>query len=396
MLLRAALIVALLASLLLAGCNGARETDEIAWVISMGIDRAADGDLLVTYRTAVPQALAAGDGGGAGKESSTVETVKAASLPEARNILNASLSRRVSLLHVTAIVLSEEVARAGVQDVVAPILRFREFRGPVFLLVVRGGVKMDELFKANKPEIETIVSRWVHNYMRHHDEVGYFLPFTLHDFYLRLKAGSGAPLAVAYGLNPQAGYQPGAAVQPGGRAASFLPGGLPRRGGNPTELAGTAVFKEDKLVGFLDTDPLEPRRSVSLTFRNGRAPKYTVDITGGRPVVTIDVLLEGEIIAVPSGINYEAPDYLRLVEKQLSDNIQEQILSMLARAQGWGADVADIGYHIRPKFATVPEMRGYGWDRRYSQAIINVVVSAEIRRTGLFRKTAPIRRGGGG
>lgn len=413
MLIHRAIIIILAACLLLAGCNGARETDEVAWVVTIGVDRAADGELLVTYRIAVPQA-AGGDGGGGGdkKEPSVIITVKAPTLAETRNILNAAISREVSLTHVTAIILSEKLARSGVQDLIGPLLRFREFRGPIFLIVARG-VDVDELFRANKPEIESLVSRWVHNYMHHFDDTAYYLPLNLHEFYIRLKETSGgAPLAVGYGLNPLTGRQPARAVQPGDNVKTYLAGDLPRQGGNPTEFAGTAVFREDKLAGFLDTaetralailldkftsgflvvtDPLEPKRKINISLRNGRAPKFTFDLSE-RPAVNIDVLLEGEITAIPSGINYEKKEYLTLLEKQISDAVQEQILNMLVRTQGWGTDVVDFGYHIRPKFWTLREMWDYGWPQRFSQASFNVVVNTELRRSGLLRKTTPIRR----
>ena len=136
--MRFAVGILLIAGILTAGCsgNGARETDEIAWVISMGIDRAEDQDLLVTYRIAIPAAQAAGSEGGGEKESSTLVTVKAATLAEARNLLNAATSRAVNLSQVSAIVISEELARHGIEDLLGPLLRFREFRGTIFLLVL--------------------------------------------------------------------------------------------------------------------------------------------------------------------------------------------------------------------------------------------------------------------
>ncbi len=411
--MRTALILILLACLLTAGCNGAKETDEVAWVVSIGIDRAGDGDLLVTYRMANTAVLAAGDSGGAaGKEPSTVMTVKAPSLAEARNLLNASISRNVSLTHITAFVIGEDLARAGVEDLISPLLRFREFRGSTFLIVVHGA-KVSDIFKANKPPIETLISRWVQNYMRSYDEASYFLPLTLHQFYTRLKASSGAPLAVSYGLNPSTASDRSAADQPNSKVNTYLPGALPRQGGNPTEFAGTAVFKEDKLVGFLDTgetralailldkfpqgfvtvtDPLAPQSQINVRLRNGRAPKIAVDIGGDRPVVSIDVFLEGDITAIPSGIAYEQEEFLHLLETQISNTINEQILNMLVRTQGWDADVADFGYYIRPKFLTRADMWQYGWEKRFPQAAFNIVVNTELRRTGLLRKTREIRR----
>ncbi len=412
---KALALLLLLACLLAAGCNGAKETDEIAWVVTMGIDRAADGDLLVTYRVAVPTALAGGGGDagpGAGKKTSTIVTVKAPSLAEARNLLNTSLSRSVSLTQVTAIFLGENLARAGVQDILAPLIRYREFRGPTFLAVVRGG-KVSDVFEANKPTLDALVSRWVNNYMRNYDEVSYYLPLTLHGFYTRLKSSSGAPLAVGYGTNPLTAGDRNTASQPYGKVKTYLPGDLPRQGGNPAEFAGTAVFRGARLAGYLDTgetralailldkfpyglivvpDPLLPGSQINIAIRNGRSPRISVDTAADPPVITIDVFLEGETTGIPSGIAYEQKEYLPLLEQQISATIHEQILNMLVRTQGWGCDVADFGYHARPNFLTLDAMWQYRWPEKFLRADFAITVNTEIRRNDLLRKTQQIRK----
>ncbi len=400
--------------LLTTGCsvNGARETDEVAWVVSMGVDRADDGDIVVGYRLALPAALAASEGGGAGdKETTAILAVKAPTLAEARNILNTSVSRAVNLSQVTAIAIGEDLARHGVQNLLGPLLRFREFRGTVFIIVCRG--KALDALKANKPQIETLISRYIHNSVSSHGESSYYIPVSLHEFYTRLKSTSGAPLAVGYGVNPLSGEGQAVRTEPGRKTKTYLPGGLPREGGNPVEFSGMAVFKEDKMKGFFDTgetrvlsillnrfegsyfsvpDPLAPKYQVTLNLRNGRAPKITVDISGEKPVIHLDVLIEGEMTGNPSGISYEQPEYLQLLEAEIANLLQQQLADMLARAQEWEADVADFGYYIRPKFLTMSELKAYQWDKRFPQATITIKVKAEIRRTGLIRKTVEIRR----
>lgn len=411
--MRFLLVMLLILILLTTGCsvNGARETDEVAWVITMSVDRADDGDIVVGYRLALPAVLAAGEGVSGDKETSSIVTVKAPTLAEARNILNASASRAVNLSQVTAIAIGEDLARHGVQNLLGPLMRFREFRGTVFILVCPG--KALDTIKANKPRIETLISRYIHNSVSSYGESSFYVPFSLHEFYTRLKTASGAPLAVGYGLNPLSGEGRAVRTEPGRKTKTYLPGGLPREGGNPVEFSGMAVFKEDKMVGFFDTgetralsillnkfkgsyfsipDPLAPKYQVTLNLRNGRAPKITVDISGEKPVIRLDVLIEGEMTGNPSGISYEQPEYLQLLEAEIANQLQQQLADMLARAQEWKADVADFGYYIRPKFLTMSELKAYNWDKQFPQATITIKVKAEIRRTGLIRKTVEIRR----
>ncbi len=61
---RLSLAGVLLVSSLLTGCNGGYETDEVAWATNIGVDKAADGDLLVSYRIAKPSMAPGAEVGG--------------------------------------------------------------------------------------------------------------------------------------------------------------------------------------------------------------------------------------------------------------------------------------------------------------------------------------------
>ena len=403
----------LILCLLLTGCNGAMETDEVAWVISLGIDKADDGELLLTYRIAKPRANAGTSGEGdsdSGKKNSTLITIKAATLAEGRNLLNVALSIAVSMTHTTAIVIGERLAEAGVQEIIAPLFRFREYRDSTFLVVARGK-SVEEIMQENKPDLETLVAKWVETYMYTYKESSYYLPLNLQEFYTKLKSGSGAPLAVGYGYNPVDNRGKSNGKIAGALREKYLPCDIPRKGRNSSEFAGTAVFKEGKLAGYLDNeetralsilrgdfytsyisvqDPIEPAVSIGVNFRIKKS-KINVNIARSNPIIYVDVVLEGEITGISSGIMYEQKEYEGFLENQVS-NANSQIMNMLFKSQTWGTDVADFGYYIRPKFYTLEEMYSYEWDKRFRTAEFQVNVQTKIRRTGLMRKTSPIRR----
>lgn len=61
-------------------------------------------------------------------------TVKAPTLAEGKNLLNTVLPRAVSMTHTTAIVIGEKLAKAGMQEIIGSLFRFREYRGSIFWL----------------------------------------------------------------------------------------------------------------------------------------------------------------------------------------------------------------------------------------------------------------------
>lgn len=406
-----ALIITL--SFCLTGCNGARETDEIGYVVGIGLDKATeDGMLNITYQFAVPRALGSSEGGGKGDETVSTITLTAPSLAEARNLITTTMARSPNLSHNKVFIIGEDLARQGVAEILAPVQRFREFRGSMYVMIVNNGTAqgfMEDL----KPSIELLPSKYIETSMLTNEESGYYPQSFLHDFYTRIKEGSGAPYAALISLNSMRGKdKPEGSRAPGEKAKEYTAGNIPMFSkGTPTNVAGTAIFKQDKMVGTLTTeetrmfsilrgklshgflvlsDPIVPKKNVHVSLRLGRSPKIQTSLLDGHATIKVDVILEGEISAIASGINYEKDEYRRQLEDHVSTIVQQEIIKMLSKTQRLGSDVVGFGYHFRPLFTTYQEWLEISWDDMYSQADIFVEVSTRFRRGGLMRLTAPL------
>lgn len=422
--MRRVILIALLilSALLASGCFGARETDEIAYVLAIGFDKSKNvaGKFDVTYQIAVPRAIA-GEGA-KGEDVSIVVTVTAESLAESRSMLNSIVARNPNLGHVKVMVIGESLARQGLGEVIGPLTRVREYRDSVFVIVVNGDTAQNFL-KKNHPKIDIVPSRYFETMLLTADETSYFLKANFHEFYNSMKSGSAAPFATLGGINPGDGFgQVDEEHKPPAKADRYKAGNMPLSSGdikgsetaNPVEFVGTAVFHGDKMVGTLNNaetqmaailradfargifgvdDPLEPKKAALVNLRLGRKPKLKADIIDGKAYIKADIFLEGEIATLPSGINYESEEYRPLLEEQLSQMIQQATLDMLRKTQAMKSDIVGFGYVARGSFSTYDEYKKIRWDDLYSQAEITVNVETKIRRTGLLWKTRAINKG---
>ncbi|SDF30047.1 Ger(x)C family spore germination protein [Sporolituus thermophilus] len=410
-------IMLMVCSAVAAGCAGARETDEIAYVLAIGLDKGDEpGKIRVTYQIAVPRTLAGGSqaGGGKSDQSSVLITLEAPSLAEARNLLNSAVSRIPNLSHTKVFIFGEEIARAGVADVLGPLMRFREFRGSMFVMIANEDTAQHFMEK-NKPKLEILTSRFYENMLLGGEETSYYLRTNLHDFYLQYKTGNMAPIAVLAGAPKEEENEeaPVRQARPPARADEYV-GHTPRVKSTETaaEALGTAVFVRDRMVGKLTNqetrmmailtnqfrrgflvfdDPLEPEKIVHVNARLGEPTKIAVNFVDGRPVIDISVFLEGEITSISSGINYEQQEYRSLLEAQVSRLIERETGRTLHKLQSLGADVIGFGYRARRHFATWQEWQAFDWAAAYQQATFRVQVKTEIRRHGLMWRTSPVK-----
>lgn len=401
--------------LLTAGCSGARETDEVGYVIAMGIDKAPEKDKIkVTYQMAIPRALA-GTSDSDSKESTEIITITANTAVEARNLLNTTVARVPNLSHIKVIIIGEEIARQGVGDFVAPLQRFREFRGAMYVVVAHDSTA-EEFIKKLTPRLEILPSKYIETMMLSSMENGYYGQSFLHDFYNRLKGGSAAPYATLVAVNPMDGKDlPTDKKRAGEKNDEYTAGNIPLTGeGAAANFAGLALFKADKMVGTLTTeecrmvsllqgknsltcfmsvaDPIIPQKAVNIIFRLGRKPNTEITLQDGRFILDVNVMLEAEITSIPSAINYEMAGYKEQLEEQISQVVQGEMMNMLDKTRALGTDPVGFGYQARAMFRTFNEWREINWSESYSEADFRVKVTTKIRRSALMWQSSPITK----
>ena len=405
-------IILLSLGVLLSGCNGARESEEVAYIVAIGIDRAEEEEeenmIKVTYLIAKPNV----EGNkGEGEKDTVLITNSAVTIAESLNLLKSTTSLVPSLSHVKVLVVGQEVARLGMAGIWGTLTRYREYRGSMFVLVAIDTAR--EFLEGNKPSFNISASKYFETMLDSGVETGYYLRTSFHQFYTRLKSNSAQPYATLVDLSSLSGK--GEISTPkvsGGKVGGYIAGNIPLQGGNPIEFAGTAIFKGDKMVGTLSTtetrmlamllgeynhgflsieDPLDPKHVLIVNLRLGSKPQINVILEDGHPAMNVKILLEGEITNLSSGINYEQKGYLKLLEEQINKVLQQEMVSMIQHTQELGSDVAGFGYYLRPSFTNYQEYLEYPWLEEYSQSKVNVAIQTKIRRTGLMIRTYPVK-----
>lgn len=408
-----AVITGLCLCLALTGCNGARETNDIIYIIGIGLDKKSEGMLHVTYQYTISRALAK-EGNVSSKEAVDNITITAPTLAEAFSLLGTIFARIPNLSHVKMIIIGEELAKSGIGDVMASATRFREFRGSMYLLTVKNGTAK-ELMANMKPNIELLPSKYVESTMLTNREIGYYPRTQVLNFGMRMKRKSEAPYTALVALNPLTGRDvPSRTAENGEKVKEYTAGNIPMTGKVvPINFAGTALYRDDKLVGTLTSeetrsllmltgelglayftvaDPLAPEKVVNFRGRLREKPKITAYREEGVYRFDIFVHLEGEITSLPSGIHYEDPKMKIALEEQISAVITKNIRQMLAKTQELGCDIVALSNYTRSFYQTYPEWRkaAEGWSDNYRNADLRVTVKTTVRRAGLMWETTPI------
>ena len=401
--------------LLIQGCWGSREADELGYVLLMGFDKGEEELLKVTYQMALPQPVE----GGEAEKATEIISVEAASVYGALQLVSAFVSKHLTLVHNGVIVVSEELAREGLSKYINPLVRSRDLRRTTFLMVAKG--KAGEFIEKNKGLIfEKYPSRQMDIFMKAADITGFIYDSDIHSFYQGLKSPGKQATTALVGV--QRAKEDEAPETEGKKHQSYkekikeemayLPGEIPREGGNKIELIGLAAFKDDKLVGFLDgqetrfyqmltgdfengifsfPEPEEPKDNlIVLEIKKRAHPRIRVKADETKTVIEVDILLEGEFLSIQSGKNYENGELRQNLENYISTFISQEAIRLIKKTQEeYASDIFGFGEYTRGFFWTWQEWVDYDWLAQYPYCEVKVQTFFNVVRPGMMLKTAP-------
>jgi spore germination protein KC len=410
--------------LLLPGCWDSRETDQLGYVLVIGIDKGEENIIRVTFQLAIPEPVE----GGQTEKGTEVVSVEAPSIFAAQELIDTFVSKRSTIIHNKAIVVSEDIAREGLSKYINPLVRSRNLRRTNYLLVTQG--KAHDFIMENVNLIfERYPSRQFDIFMTSTYMTGLIPNADVHKFYEALNSPGRQPIAALVGVENKNKEQEGEQqaqdkeketknekekVEEG---MAYVPGEIPREGGNKIEMIGTAVFHDDRLVGFLngketryyqmvtggfgrgnftfpDPDPVEGGSNIiNIEIMKGRSPEIKVD--PAQEKIKLRLFLEGEILSIQSGENYERGALKRQLEDYVSNHITKELMRLIRKTQDeYKSDIFGFGEFTRIDFWTWRDWVNYEWLSKYPQYQVSVETFFHVRRSGMMIRTSPIHHGG--
>jgi len=401
-------IACVIAASITTGCYDRSELEEQAFVVTLGIDHPAPGRVEVTGRIAIPSKLG-GQGGGQGGASSAdiakgTATVSGSGrdIHEALALMNGGVERVLNLSHLAAIIFSRRAAEQGLLEDLGTLVRYREFRRTLFVFISLPPIA--DVLAENRPVLESSVTREIEGLQLTTRRTGLTPTVQLHAFTGAIEAPGIDPIAPTLAINPDGGKSgtKGGAQGSSGHT-SYAPGRMSRKGGNPLEFVGTAVFRSDRMVDVLDGTQTKyllllrnelnrlvvttalahrPGEQVTAAVHGVHPPRVTVRL-GSRPRIRIEQELEAELIGDRGGVDVMDARVRQEVERAIRRQITAAELAVLRRTMRRDrADVALLFQSARGNFATFAEMRAYPWRKELARAQVHIVMRVTVRRLG--------------
>lgn len=371
----------LLITTLLTGCWNYRDLDQLSIVAGVAIDKGSKDKYLVTIEVVDIKS----EGKNVKTASKKIQAEGATIFDSVRNAIKIT-GRRLYWSHVKICIISNELAREGLVEIIDFFARDAESR-----------LTLNFLISKEKTASELLSQQSVTSEIRSYE---------IKDMLKAQKSVSKSPDVKANELIN---------VLSGDGISAALPSiGIIENEGMPAdELSGTAVFKKDKLVGFLDeketkdylfvinrvnggliTDinpPESKGANITLEIFNSRT-KVRPDYSNGK--LSINMYVESDVAIDELGTtkNYIENKEMKKLVSDVENKLEEDIKKTVERVQDeYDADIFGFGLKVKKDMPEVWKKIGNGWDDEFRNLDIHVNVKLNVRNTGLMLK--PIKVG---
>lgn len=389
------LAIVLLCLTLLTGCWSRKELNELGIVLAVALDQDPQSDgILLTAQVVKPEALKQEGSSGGEKEPVQLVTAKGATIADAIKNMSKELDRKPFFSHNKLLVIDEQLARKGLLPLLDFWGRSSEIR-PILWLFIAKGVPAREII-SEKHGIENIQATYLNALIRRstfHSEAS--TPSLL-EFLKDLGSDTNDPFAGALEI------------------VECLPSADKDGAAKGVSLAGTAVFRKDKLAGFL-TDretrglnwvtgevkngmiqvpsPKEPGKLITINIK-GATSHIKPELKDGNYSFTIKITEEGDIAEQQSLDDVSKLPVLAEINQAQQQAIEAEVRDTINKVQKeYGADIFGFGKVLYDNCPDEWQKIKADWPDIFPHVKYTLKVTTKIRRTGLLQKSVIEKEG---
>ncbi|WP_099190364.1 Ger(x)C family spore germination protein [Tepidibacter mesophilus] len=367
--------------LILSGCWNYREINDVNIINGAAVDLSEEKeDYVLTVEIVKPLA------GEEFKLEADLISEKGKSIFDAVRTMITHSGKRGYWPHAKVFIISEDIAKKGVTEVIDFINRDAEVRSDIWLLISKD--KMAKQILECETKLHYTISAHLEDKLKNKDSISKYESIELHQF-LKDLSGDGISCTIPAVYTAKHGND-----------------------GTVPEIDGMAVFKKDKLVGYINgietmnmmliKDELKAGLLVIENVNNSNTDctleifKSKTDVKpvmrDGNIIMKIDSELDVSIAEIVGSEDLiSEPGRIKL-KAEAEEYVKKEVLKTIQRVQkDYASDIFGFGNNIYRKMPNEWKKIKDDWDEMFPHLKVDVNVKVNIKGSALTSK--PIKVG---
>lgn len=367
-------IILLINTIIFLGCWDYKEINEKTIASGLAIDK--KGKIFITtVEFIAPQS------GGGGENTRMIPLIYSTEgntiFDGIRNLVT-KIGKKVFWAHTKVVVISEEIARENIINILDFIVRDAEMRTDNFILISREKTAKEIFLGKDKG----------HN----------TLAFHLEDMINNQKYIPKFPVVETWKFTKSLAQEGEASILPTVHVIHSQEQIVP-------DLYGTAIFKKAKMIAWLngvDTQYLLLIRNelkgglIDVIDVAGTGTNITLEIIGTnnkmevinkeeQMVIKLDIKLDVNITEIDKSIDFISKEGREKLKKEAAKSMKNNIEKLVSKAQKeYKADVFHFAGNIKRKFPHKWEEIKYNWEDYFSNLPVYINVNLDIKGSALY------------
>ncbi len=381
-------ILILTLSLLLSGCWSSHEVNTLGLTVALGIDRTDEG-YLVSEQVINPRVIASQTGSSVSPV--TVHFAQGKDIQETITRLTTMIPRKIYSSHLRMVILSEDIAKEGITDIVDYLLRYHEYRTDFYFAIAKGVTAKDILMTLTPTEMIPGIDMF--NKLK-----------TSFEEWAPTEGVRIVQLAnkiMADGVNPVIN-----AIEIINDDEKTISTDVLKKTGNYEMLRFTdiGVLNKDKLVGWLNEDESKGysyivgtvKRTSGYSIENGiklsadvlkAQAKINAAVENAQPKIDVEVKVKQNIIGIDGDLDISRIENMKTINKMSEDKIKALCEMAVQKAQkDLKTDIFGFGERIHAKDPAYWKTVKDNWNEIFIEIPVTVNVTVETVSTGDLKK----------
>jgi spore germination protein KC len=393
--------------LTLAGCWDKLELEEQAFVVVLGLDKAPDNLVAVTFQIANPQVGSSDKGAAENEPPSDIITITAPDVLSAKELANSIITRTISFAHLRTLIISQDFAEhSSFHHIVGASVRDPEMRREIHMLVSKE--KAAQFIHKNKSKLETRPHKYYQFMQERWRDTGFVPNSTLNRYFQRI--GEDTLFLAIYATTTRKKD----VENTGEDEDDYRAGEIPAKSGDPAQMMGSAIFRSGTLRGILTgeetrialllrrkeitdfitsiPDPLNDRYRLTVRLFKDGDTRIKMNLRQDPIAVQVTVPMRVQVLSIPSLVDYRTnTDNQSILRDALEDNLRSQSEKLVEKLQRLYRGEPFLWHlHARKEFWTLQQYEQFDWPKHYVNAQVRIAYELEIQSFGKQASTPKV------
>jgi spore germination protein KC len=382
-------ILIILSTIFLTGCWSSHEVNTLAITVCIGIDKTENG-YLVTEQVLNPRAIASKK---ATAESPVViYTAEGNDLAEIVRRFTTQSSRVLYNADLRMVVIGEDVAKDGIQNILDYFLRNYEYRTEFYFVIAKNSTANEVLGILTPIESVPGFSMYISLKMSE-EKWAAMKSIRIIELVNTIIADGDNPVLTGIEISQDE-------ISP--KSTDIL-----KQSGEYKKLkyTGLGAFNKDKIVGWLDEDESKGYNYITDNVKNtieyadyDSKVKITYEIINAKsktkvyflenkPAIEVKIKTKCNIVIVEGEFDVSAEENKQILNKLLASKVKLLCEKALNKAQKeLKTDIFGFGEAIHREYPKTWEKLKDDWNDKFTDLPVNITVEAETNQLGQIKK----------